>query len=147
MDADGSFVAVWHDSGPTRKRADNRGVFGPFGRNTFATAINDMAFQALEVYNSIPYLGWANRAAAKVFTGGQGIAATGGSDAHILKGIGEGYTLFKGSSAEDLRTGIDDLSTRAESGPGGMSLALRYALRIPGIRRQHARNWDRCQDS
>ena len=109
----------------------NRGVFGPFGRNTFATAINEMAFQALEVYNSIPYLGWANRAAAKMFTGGQGIAATGGSDAHILEGIGEGYTLFKGSTADDLRGGINDLSTRAESGPGGLSLARRYALRIP----------------
>jgi len=125
----------------------NRGVFGPFGRNTFATAVNDMAFQALEVYNSIPYLGWANRAAAKVFTGGQGFAATGGSDAHILTGIGEGYTLFKGSTGEDLRAGINDLSTRAESGPGGLSLAVRYALRIRGIRRQHAWNWDRCQDS
>jgi predicted metal-dependent phosphoesterase TrpH len=125
----------------------NRGVFGPFGLDGFASAINDMAFHALEVYNSIPYLGWANRAAAKMFTGGQGIAATGGSDAHILEGIGEGYTLFKGSSADDLRDGINDLSTRAEAGPGGLSLAMRYALRIPRIRRQHAWNWDRCQDA
>jgi predicted metal-dependent phosphoesterase TrpH len=125
----------------------NRGVFGPFGLDTFTSAINDMAFHALEVYNSIPYLGWANRAAAKMFTGGQGIAATGGSDAHILEGIGEGYTLFRGASADDLRAGINDLSTRAEAGPGGLSLAMRYALRIPRIRRQHAWNWERCQDA
>jgi predicted metal-dependent phosphoesterase TrpH len=124
----------------------NRGVFGPFGLNTFASAINEMAFQALEVYNSIPGLGWANRAASKMFAGGQGIAATGGSDAHILEGIGKGYTIFEGSTAEDLRAGIDDLSTRAESGPGGLSLAFRYALRIPRIRRQHAWNWERCRD-
>jgi predicted metal-dependent phosphoesterase TrpH len=125
----------------------NRGVFGPFGLDSFAAAINELAFQALEVYNSIPYLGWANRAAAKTFTGGQGIAATGGSDAHILEGIGQGYTLFHGSTAEELRDSINDLSTRAESGPGGLSLALRYAWRIPRIRRQHAWNWERCQES
>ncbi len=122
----------------------NRGVFGPFGRGGFLDAVNDMAFHALEVYNSIPYLGWANRVAAKMFAGGQGIAATGGSDAHVLEGIGTGYTVFKGRSAEDLRTAIDDLDTHAETGKAGLSLALRYAVRIPQIRRQHARNWELC---
>lgn len=123
----------------------NQGVFGPFGRNTFATAINDLAFHALEVYNSIPYLKWANRVAAKMFTGGQGIAATGGSDAHVLQGIGTGYTLFRGTTSEDLRASIDNLETRAETGRGGLNIALRYALKIPHIRRQRSWNWERCK--
>ncbi|MDH4139148.1 MAG: CehA/McbA family metallohydrolase [Coriobacteriia bacterium] len=121
-----------------------RGVFGPFGRNGFLDAVSELAFQALEVYNSIPYLVWANRVAAKVFAGGQGIAATGGSDAHVLKGIGTGYTLFRGTSAEDLRSSVKNLETRAETGSGGLGMAVRYAVRIPQIRRQHAWNWERC---
>lgn len=123
----------------------NRGVFGPFGRSGFATAVNELAFHALEVYNSIPYLGWANRVAAKMFAGGQGVAATGGSDAHVLKGIGTGYTLFRGTTAEDLRCSIAALETRAETGRGGLGLALSYARAIRRIRRQHAWNWERCE--
>jgi len=124
----------------------NRGIFGPFGRTAFAQAVNEMAFHALEIYNSVPYLGWANRVAAKMFAGGQGIAATGGSDAHLLQGIGRGYTLFRGTSAEDLRASIDRLETRAEAARGGLNVALRYAFRIPRIRRLQAWNWERCKD-
>lgn len=123
----------------------NKGIFGPFGRAGFANAVNDLAFHALEVYNSIPYLSWANRVAAKMFTGGLGIAATGGSDAHVLQGIGTGYTMFRGSTAEDLRRSIDALETRAETGRGGLSLALRYVRSIRKIRQQHVWNWERCQ--
>ncbi len=123
----------------------NQGVFGPFGRSGFVSTVNDLAFHALEVYNSIPYLGWANRVAAQMFAGGQGIAATGGSDAHVLQGIGTGYTLFRGTTTEDLRRSIDALETRAETGRGGLSVALRYARSIRKIRRQHAWNWERCQ--
>ncbi len=123
----------------------NRGVFGPFGKNAFGAAIGDLAFHALEVYNSIPYLGWANRVASQMFAGGQGIAATGGSDAHVLKGIGTGYTVFRGTTAEDLRLSIDRLETHADSNTAGLSMALRYAFRIPQIRRQQAWNWERCK--
>lgn len=122
-----------------------QGVFGPFGRNAFTDAIGDMAFHALEVYNSIPYLRWANSVAAKMFTGGQGIAATGGSDAHVREGIGTGYTLFRGESAQDLRESIEGLETRAESAPGGLSVALRYAFGFRQIRRLHASNHERCR--
>ncbi len=123
----------------------NRGIFGPFGRSVFAATVNELAFQALEVYNSIPYLGWANRVAAKMFTGGQGIAATGGSDAHVLQGVGTGYTVFRGTTAEDLRRSIEALETRAETGRGGLSVALRYARSVRRIRLQHAWNWERCE--
>ena len=124
----------------------NRGVFGPFGRTAFVETVNDLAFHALEVYNSVPGLGWANRVAAKMFAGGQGFAATGGSDAHALHVIGNGYTVFRGHTAEDLRTSIDKLETHAEANRGGLSVVLKYAWRIPQIRRQQALNWERCRE-
>ncbi|MBA4370114.1 MAG: phosphotransferase [Coriobacteriaceae bacterium] len=122
-----------------------RGIFGPLGRTEFLNTVNDLAFHALEVYNSIPYLVWANSVAAKMFTGGQGIAATGGSDAHVLQGIGTGCTLFRGSNAEDLRRSIENLETRASATRGGLNVALRYTFSIPRIRRQRSLNWERCK--
>lgn len=123
----------------------NRGIFGPLGMNAFKGTINELAFHALEVYNSMPFLIYANKVAAKMFAGGQGIAATGGSDAHVLQGIGKGYTVFRGTTAEDLRASIDALETRAETGKGGLGVALRYAFRLPQIRRQQSWNWERCK--
>jgi predicted metal-dependent phosphoesterase TrpH len=123
-----------------------QGVFGPFG-TTVAHVIEEAAFHALEVYNSLPYLRVANRVAAKTFTGGQGVASTGGSDAHVLRAIGKGYTVFKGETADDLRASIDRLETRAEADKGGLNLALRYMFRYPQIRRLQAWNWERCKPS
>ncbi len=120
-------------------------AFGPFGLNSVGGALNDLAFKALEVYNSSPYLIYANKLAAKALAGGQGIAATGGSDAHVCKAIGKGYTVFRGTSVEDLRTSIDNLETRAEAARGGLSVALRYAVRYPQIRMMQSRNWERCK--
>jgi len=120
-------------------------AFGPFGLESVGQAIYDVAFHALEVYNSSPYLIYANRLAAKAFAGGQGIAATGGSDAHVLKAIGNGYTLYRGTTADDLRASIDNLETRAEAARGGLSVALRYAFRYPQIRRLQSYNWERCK--
>jgi len=120
-------------------------AFGPFGLESVGKAIHDVAFHALEVYNSSPYLIYANRLAAKAFAGGQGVAATGGSDAHVLKAIGNGYTLFRGSTADELRASINNLETRAQAGRGGLSVALRYAFRYPQIRRLQAWNWERCR--
>lgn len=122
-----------------------QGVFGPTGRNLVADAANEWAFHAFEVYNSMPFLVWANSMAAKVLAGGQGIAATGGSDAHVIKAIGKGYTLFKGTTAEDLRTGIVNLETRAQAARQGLSLAWRYTVDLPRIRRMQSWNWERCK--
>ncbi|MRR11302.1 hypothetical protein EG835_02190 [bacterium] len=94
----------------------------------------------------MPFLVWANAVAAKVFSGGHGIAATGGSDAHVLKGIGTGYTVFKGVTASDLRAGIDNLETRGATTRGGLGVALRLAFHFPRIRRQQSLNWERCKD-
>jgi len=122
-----------------------QGVFGPTGRNLFADAANEWAFHAFEVYNSLPFLVWANSMAAKALSGGQGVAATGGSDAHVLKAIGKGYTLFRGTSAEDLRDSIINLETRAQAERQGLSLAWRYALNLPRLRKMQSLNWERCK--
>ena len=122
-----------------------KGVFGPRGRSLFAAAASDWAFHAFEVYNSLPFLVWANSMAAKTLAGGQGVAATGGSDAHVLEAVGKGYTLFRGTSAEELRASIIALETRAAASPQGISLAWRYAVNYMSIRRQQAWNWERCK--
>lgn len=122
-----------------------KGVFGPRGRSLFAAAANDWAFHAFEVYNSLPFLVWANSMAARTLAGGSGVAATGGSDAHVIEAIGKGYTLFKGTSAEELRASILNLETRAEASRQGLSLAWRYAVNIMGIRRMHTLNSERCK--
>lgn len=120
-------------------------AFGPFGLKSLGDRVCDVAFQAMEVYNSSPYLIYANRLASKAFAAGQGIAATGGSDAHVLKAVGNGYTMFRGTTAADLRRSIDELETYARAGRGGMSVAWRYMLRYPQIRRQQSINWERCK--
>jgi predicted metal-dependent phosphoesterase TrpH len=122
----------------------NKGVFGPMGRNVFAEAAQDGAFHALEVYNSLPFLVWANGVAAKL-AGGNGIAITGGSDAHVIEAIGKGYTVFRGTSADNLRASLDNFETRAEALPGGLSLAWRYAMHYRQIRRMQEWNWERCR--
>lgn len=122
-----------------------QGIFGPFGFNALQQAFNDFAFHALEVYNSLPFLAWANSMAAKAFTGGQGFAAVGGSDAHFLGAIGKGSTVFHGSTAADLRASIENLDTRALAGTQGLSVVVNLARAYPRIRRQQAWNSERCK--
>ncbi|TLM80361.1 MAG: hypothetical protein FDZ70_01095 [Actinobacteria bacterium] len=138
IDEQGGVAVIPHPFSPL-------GIFGPFGRSEFVEALNDAAFHALEVYNSVPYLVFANSIAAKMFTGGQGIAATGGSDSHVLQAIGKGHTLFRGRTAEELRRSIENLETRASAHRQGLNVALRYTFSIPRIRRQQSWNWERCQ--
>lgn len=137
IQAQGGIAVIAH---PFANRA-----FGPFGLRSLGKRIGDVAFSAMEVYNSSPYLIYANRLAAQAFAGGQGIAATGGSDAHILKAIGKGRTVFRGETAADLRRSIEELETYAVANRGGMSIAVRYALRYPQIRRRQALNRERCK--
>jgi predicted metal-dependent phosphoesterase TrpH len=44
------------------------------------------------------------------------LAETGGSDAHFLTAVGSAYTLFPGSTAEDLRRAILNKQSKAASG-------------------------------
>lgn len=138
IEAQGGIAVVAHPF-------SNRGVFGPFGRNLFADAVNDWAFHALEIYNSMPFLVWANSVAAKIFARGHGIAATGGSDAHFLQAVGKGFTRFRGRSAEEVKASILACETRAESERNGLSFSWRLARSYPRIRRQQACNSALCR--
>jgi predicted metal-dependent phosphoesterase TrpH len=59
------------------------------------------------------------------------LAAVGGSDAHFLTVIGSSYTLYEGSSAEDLRRAILQKSTRAANGryPGVSQIGIGQIMR------------------
>lgn len=138
IEAQGGIAIVAH---PFSKQ----GVFGPFGRNRFADSVNDWAFHALEIYNSLPFLVWANSMAAKIFAGGHGIAATGGSDAHYLQAVGKGFTIFRGTTAAQLKQSILNLETRADSKRQGLSFFYRIARNYPRIRKLQALNWERCK--
>jgi predicted metal-dependent phosphoesterase TrpH len=120
-------------------------AFGPFGLESVGDEIDSLDFHALETYNSSPYLVWANRVAAKAWDRGSPAAAVAGSDAHITRAIGTGFTLFPGSSAADLRRAIEMRQTRPAAGTGQVAVALRYAARWPQIRRLQAWNWERCK--
>jgi predicted metal-dependent phosphoesterase TrpH len=119
-------------------------AFGPFGLKALGEQVHELDYDGVEVYNSSPYLYLANRLAAKELAG-KGAAATGGSDAHVLRAIGTGYTRFPGRTADDLRRAIEDASTSAHAGTGHVSVALRYMVRYPRIRRLQAWNWERCK--
>jgi predicted metal-dependent phosphoesterase TrpH len=66
----------------------------------------------IELYNPSPANAGA-REQVKLLNGEWQFAGTGSSDAHFWQHIGAGYTLFPGSSAEDLRQAILNQTTRA----------------------------------
>lgn len=70
-------------------------------------------FDGIEILNATPTLSDENLRAA-LFNGTYLLQAeTGGSDAHILDYIGNGYTLFEGETAADFRKAIVKHQTRA----------------------------------
>jgi hypothetical protein len=91
-------------------------------------------YDALEIANSTPLLFWANWRARFYWTAHMPrLAATGGSDAHILPVIGTSRTYFPGETAAELRTALEERSTRVSL--PGISLARNwsYARRVPQI--------------
>ncbi|HSK47822.1 MAG TPA: CehA/McbA family metallohydrolase [Coriobacteriia bacterium] len=98
-----------------------------------------VAFDGVEVANSTPLLFLANVRARHYWRGNRArLAATGGSDAHMLSVVGTSRTAFPGSTAEDLRVAIERRETRGW-GPSIQPLrALRYALKVPEIKERDA---------
>jgi predicted metal-dependent phosphoesterase TrpH len=70
---------------------------------------------AIELYNPSP-ANASRRAEVAMLNNVWRLAPTGGSDAHFWQHIGAGYTLFPGTTAEDLRQALLTGTTR----PGGM---------------------------
>ena len=66
----------------------------------------------IELYNPSPANASA-REQVNQLNGQWGFAGTGSSDAHFWQHIGAGYTLFPGSTAEDVRAAILGHTTRA----------------------------------
>lgn len=96
-------------------------------------------FDGLEVANSTPLLFMANVQARSYWRSNRTrLAATGGSDAHILSVVGTSRTSFPGSTAQDLRRAIERKETRGW-GPSFQPLrALRYAVKVSEIKERDA---------
>ncbi len=89
--------------------------------------LHSFDLDGLEVFNSLHRDGYSNAIALKNCNGH---AKLGGSDAHSSCMIGNGYTLFNGSSQEDLRNAIK----RKQTSCGGKVTPLwdfiNYSIRI-----------------
>ena len=86
----------------------------------------ELDFDGVEVENSTPGLGIPNRIARRL-ADATGLAAVGGSDAHILEAIGKSATSFRGHSLRALRSGIEKSTTRPVRSRYEVAALLRYA--------------------
>jgi hypothetical protein len=100
---------------------------------------DEVDFDGIEVANSTPLLFLANVHARRYWRSGRDrLAATGGSDAHMLSVVGTSRTSFPGSTAEHLRHALETRQTRGW-GPSFQPLrALRYARKVPEIKERDA---------
>lgn len=104
--AQGGLAVIAHPFAP---RAWHKHGICRGDRNVYDTH----AFDAIEVANSTPLLFFANFHARAYWRENHGrLAATGGSDAHILRVLGSSRTYFPGETAEDLRRALVDRTTR-----------------------------------
>jgi hypothetical protein len=96
---------------------------------------DDVAFDGVEVANSTPLLLFANVYARRYWRGNRTrLAATGGSDAHMLSVIGTSRTLFSGTAAAELRLALERRETLGR-GPAFQPLrSLRYATKAREIK-------------
>ncbi len=90
---------------PSPRTPTRRAIWHKHGLCRGETEVYDCVdFDGVEVANSTPMLLAANFRARKYWRANRDrLAATGGSDAHMLSVIGTSRTLFPGSTAQDLR--------------------------------------------
>jgi predicted metal-dependent phosphoesterase TrpH len=117
----GGLAIAAHPFWRTERMADRLG--GPVHGIGWLAA--DLDFDAVEVENSTPGLGFANILARRLAEGA-GCPCVGGSDAHILDAIGKSATAFNGRSARALRTAIEKGRTVPVSSRYDVSTLLRY---------------------
>ncbi len=85
----------------------------------------ELDFDAVEVENSTPGLGFANILARRLAEGA-GCACVGGSDAHILEAVGKSATAFNGRSPRALRSAIEKGTAVPVRSRYEVSALLRY---------------------
>ena len=92
-------------------------------------------FDGVEVANSTPLLLAANLRARSYWRANRDrLAATGGSDAHMLSVIGTSRTLFPGRTAQDLRSAIESRTTKGHGPTFNPARLLFYAHKVPEIK-------------
>jgi len=92
-------------------------------------------YDGVEVANSTPLLFLANFHARRYWrANADRLAATGGSDAHMLTVIGTSRTLFPGSTAADLRAALEARTTRGAGPTFNPIRSLSYARKVREIK-------------
>jgi len=86
----------------------------------------ELGFDALEIENSTPGLGFANLL-ARHYNLAIGLPVIASSDAHIAEAIGKAYTSFPGRTPEALREAITKGSTQAHRRRYDAVTLVRYA--------------------
>jgi hypothetical protein len=89
--------------------------------------MNALRFDGVEVFNSLHRDGYSNALALKNCNGH---AKLGGSDAHASRMIGNGYTLFNGSSQEDFRNAIKNRQTIYGGKVASLMDFVKYSARV-----------------
>jgi predicted metal-dependent phosphoesterase TrpH len=89
--------------------------------------MNALRFDGIEVFNSLHRDGYSNALALEKCNGH---AKLGGSDAHSSCMIGNGYTLYKGSSQEDFRTAIKKRQTMQGGKVTSLMDFVNYGARV-----------------
>ncbi|MCZ7401950.1 MAG: PHP domain-containing protein [Candidatus Methanoperedens sp.] len=92
-----------------------------------AEKMNTLRFDGIEVFNSLHRDGYSNALALKNCNGH---AKLGGSDAHSSHMIGNGYTLFNGSSQEDFRNAIKNRQTIYGGKVASLLDFINYSTRV-----------------
>ena len=91
-------------------------------------------YDGIEVANSTPLLFFANFRARRYWRANASrLAATGGSDAHILSAVGTSRTLFRGSTAADLRAALEARTTRGWGPSFNPVRSVAYARKVREI--------------
>lgn len=80
------------------------------------TGGNGVYFDGIEVGNATFAARMSVKKAIRLNQERYHLAETGGSDAHFLAAVGSAYTVFPGSTAEDLRRAILDKQSKGVSG-------------------------------
>ena len=106
------------------------GRAGLSGRCAGARA-GEWPLDGVESFNASSWIAASNRH-ADAFGAALGLARCGGSDSHSLATVGRGYTLFSGTSADDLYRAI----AGGQTAPGGVRWRFEDYFEIAAYRAQ-----------